>query len=50
MKSIVTGGGGFIGSHLCERLLRLGHKVTVIDNFLIGKRKNLEDIKKKISI
>jgi UDP-glucose 4-epimerase len=50
MRSIVTGGGGFIGSHLCERLLRLGHKVTVIDNFLIGKRKNLETIKKKISI
>lgn len=50
MRSIVTGGGGFIGSHLCERLLRLGHKVIVIDNFLIGKRKNLETIKNKISI
>ena len=50
MRSIVTGGGGFIGSHLCERLLRLGHNVTVIDNFLIGKRKNLETIKNKISI
>ena len=50
MRSIVTGGGGFIGSHLCERLLRLGHEVTVIDNFLIGKRKNLETIKNKISI
>jgi len=50
MRSIVTGGGGFIGSHLCERLLKLGHKVTVIDNFLIGKKKNLETIKNKISI
>jgi len=50
MKSIVTGGAGFIGSHLCEKLLELGHKVIVLDNFSIGKKKNLENIKNKILI
>ena len=39
MKSIVTGGAGFIGSHLSERLVSLGHKVIIIDNFSIGKKK-----------
>lgn len=41
MKSIVTGGGGFIGSHLSEKLLKLGHKVIIIDNFSTGKKNNL---------
>jgi UDP-glucose 4-epimerase len=50
MRSIVTGGGGFIGSHLCERLLKLGHKLIVIDNFSVGKKKNLESIKNKVSV
>jgi UDP-glucose 4-epimerase len=50
MKSIVTGGGGFIGSHLCERLIKLGHRIIVIDNFSVGKKKNLEAIKNKITI
>jgi UDP-glucuronate decarboxylase len=30
---LITGGAGFIGSHLCERLLKMGHNVTCIDNF-----------------
>ena len=47
MKYIVTGGGGFIGSHLSEKLVKLGHKVTVIDNFSVGRRDNLKNIKKK---
>jgi dTDP-glucose 4,6-dehydratase len=38
---IVTGGAGFIGSHLCERLLERGYFVTAVDNFVTGSRKNL---------
>lgn len=45
MKTIVTGGAGFIGSHLVERLLRDGHEVVVIDNFSTGLEQNLESAK-----
>jgi len=38
---IITGGGGFIGSHLCERFLARGFKVVAIDNFLTGNEKNI---------
>ena len=41
MHLLVTGGGGFIGSHLVERLVRDGHRVRVIDNFTTGHRRNL---------
>lgn len=44
MKKLITGGAGFIGSHLAERLLELGHEVYVIDNLWTGKLKNLEKI------
>jgi nucleoside-diphosphate-sugar epimerase len=41
---LVTGGAGFIGSHICERLLKEGHDVRVLDNFFSGKQSNLEDL------
>jgi UDP-glucuronate decarboxylase len=42
MKILVTGGAGFIGSHLCERLLEEGHQVSCLDNFFTGRRENIE--------
>ena len=44
-KVLVTGGAGFIGSHLVERLLANGHAVTVLDNYSNGTLSNLDDIK-----
>ena len=46
MKGLITGGAGFIGSHLAERLLRDGHKVAVIDNLSTGSLKNIEGFRK----
>lgn len=45
MRSVVTGGAGFLGSHLCDLLLEKGHEVICIDNMLTGNPKNLEHIK-----
>lgn len=42
---VVTGGAGFIGSHIAERLLKDGHKVRIVDNFITGKRENLDLLK-----
>ena len=42
MNILVTGGAGFIGSHLCERLLQIGHSVTVLDNVSTGRESNLK--------
>src|SRR5580765_5646546 len=41
---LVTGGAGFIGSHLTEELVRRGHKVRVVDSLITGKRRNLDQI------
>ena len=40
-KVLVTGGAGFVGSFLCDRLINEGHEVIVIDNFFTGKKSNL---------
>ena len=41
MRILVTGGAGFLGSHLCERLLGEGHEVLCLDNFFTGRRRNV---------
>jgi UDP-glucose 4-epimerase len=44
MRVLVTGGAGFIGSHLCERLIRDGHEVVALDNFSTGSSSNLDKL------
>ncbi|GAH80102.1 unnamed protein product, partial [marine sediment metagenome] len=41
MRIIVTGGAGFVGSHLVDKLIKKGHKVVVVDNLSTGKKENL---------
>ena len=41
MRVLVTGGAGFLGSHLCERLLAEGHEVVAMDNLITGNRRNI---------
>jgi len=43
LKTLVTGGAGFIASHVCDRLLALGHHVAIVDNLVTGKRENLPE-------
>ncbi|MEF9475470.1 MAG: SDR family oxidoreductase [Candidatus Mariimomonas ferrooxydans] len=43
-RILVTGGAGFLGSHLCERLIKDGHEVLCIDNYYTGRRANIVDL------
>ena len=43
-RVLVTGGAGFIGSHLCKRLVEAGHEVLCVDNFYTGSRQNLHEL------
>jgi UDP-glucuronate decarboxylase len=47
MRILVTGGAGFLGSHLCERLLAAGDEVLCLDNFFTGRKKNVQHLLSK---
>ena len=43
-RTLVTGGAGFLGSFLCERLLTAGHEVIALDNFFTGSKQNIDHL------
>ncbi len=47
MRIVITGGAGFLGSHLCEKLLSLGHQVCCVDNLVTGYRENILHLEKE---
>jgi len=47
LRIMVTGGAGFIGSHLCDRLIKLGHDVLCVDNYFTGNRHNIRHLLKE---
>jgi len=50
VKVLVTGGGGFVGSHTVDRLLADGHDVRVLDNFATGRRENLLEVRSDVEL
>ena len=44
MKTLVTGGAGFIGSHICQKLLAREHQVIAVDNLASGRLENIEEL------
>ena len=50
MRTLVTGGAGFIGSHLVDKLLDMGHEIIVLDNYSTGRKKNLEHVINKVKL
>ena len=50
MRVLITGGAGFIGSHLCDALLLEGNEVSILDNLSTGSEKNISHIKDKIRV
>lgn len=44
MKILITGGAGFIGSHLCDALIARNHRITVVDNLVLGTKRNIEHL------
>ena len=41
MRILITGAAGFLGSHLCDRLIDMGHEIIGMDNFITGNKQNL---------
>ena len=50
MKVLVTGGGGFIGSHITDEAVNRGYEVNVLDNFSTGRRQNLAHVANNINL
>jgi len=50
MKVFITGGAGFIGSHLCDALVAKGEEVTILDNLSTGSKKNIKHLEEKITV